>query len=149
MATTVTARWHGILRYSSSDAVLIALSLVDAGLLLSMPSIPLIALGLWWTANTVAHNFIHTPFFRARSLNRAYSLYLSALMGFPQELWRERHEQIVDRRASQREQQNRPTTETIAHHPKDRGKNELDGGVERVNHPHIGGDVVDVGHRLE
>jgi hypothetical protein len=91
MATTVTARWHGILRYSSSDAVLIALSLVYAGLLLSMPSIPLIALGLWWTANTVAHNFIHTPFFRARSLNRVYSLYLSALMGFPQELWRERH----------------------------------------------------------
>jgi len=91
MATTVTARWHGILRYSSSDAVLIALSLVYAGLLLSMPSIPLIALGLWWTANTVAHNFIHTPFFRARSLNRVYSLYLSALMGFPQELWRQRH----------------------------------------------------------
>jgi Fatty acid desaturase len=91
MATTLTARSHGILRYSSSDAVLIALSLVYAGLLLSMPSIPLIALGLWWTANTVAHNFIHTPFFRARSLNRVYSLYLSALMGFPQELWRERH----------------------------------------------------------
>ena len=56
-----------------------------------MPSIPLIAIGLWWTANTVAHNFIHTPFFRARSLNRVYSIYLSALMGFPQELWRERH----------------------------------------------------------
>src|SRR4029453_3425891 len=91
MANTLTARSHGILRYSSSDAVLIALSLVYAGLLLSMPSIPLIALGLWWTANTVAHNFIHTPFFRARSLNRVYSLYLSALMGFPQELWRERH----------------------------------------------------------
>jgi hypothetical protein len=91
MATTLTARSHGILRYSSSDAVLIALSLVYAGLLLSMPSIALIALGLWWTANTVAHNFIHTPFFRARSLNRVYSLYLSALMGFPQELWRERH----------------------------------------------------------
>src|SRR4029453_15786284 len=91
MANTLTARSHGILRYSSSDAVLIPLSLVYAGLLLSMPSIPLIALGLWWTANTVAHNFIHTPFFRARSLNRVYSLYLSALMGFPQELWRERH----------------------------------------------------------
>ena len=91
MATTLTARSHGILRYSSSDAVLIALSLVYAGLLLSVPSIPLIALGLWWTANTVAHNFIHTPFFRARSLNRVYSLYLTALMGFPQELWRERH----------------------------------------------------------
>jgi len=91
MATTVTAQPHGILRYSASDAVLIGLSLTYAGLLLSMPSIPVIALGLWWTANTVAHNFIHTPFFRARSLNRAYSVFLSVLMGFPQELWRERH----------------------------------------------------------
>ena len=52
---------------------------------------PLIAIGLWWTANTVAHNFIHTPFFRSRALNRAYSLFLSALMGVPQSLWRDRH----------------------------------------------------------
>ena len=90
MTTTLTARSHGILRYST-DAVLIGLSLTYAGLLLSVPSIPLIAVGLWWTANTVAHNFIHTPFFRSRLLNRVYSLYLSALMGFPQELWRGRH----------------------------------------------------------
>jgi hypothetical protein len=67
------------------------MSVVYAVLLLTVPSIPLIAIGLWWTANTVAHNFIHTPFFRSRSLNRAYSIYLSALMGFPQEVWRERH----------------------------------------------------------
>ena len=72
-------------------AVLIALSFAYAALLLSAPSIPLIAIGLWWTANTVAHNFIHTPFFRSRALNRAYSLFLSALMGVPQSLWRDRH----------------------------------------------------------
>jgi len=91
MFVMLTARMHGILRYSNRDAVLILLSFVYAGLVIAMPSAALIALGLWWTANTIAHNFIHTPFFRARSLNRVYSLYLSALMGFPQELWRQRH----------------------------------------------------------
>jgi hypothetical protein len=91
MFVMLTARTHGILRHSGRDAVLILLSFAYAGLLLSIPSVTLIALGLWWTANTVAHNFIHTPFFRSRSLNRVYSLYLSALMGFPQELWRKRH----------------------------------------------------------
>jgi fatty acid desaturase len=82
---------HRVLRYSSWDGVLIALSFAYAGLLLSAPSIPLIAIGLWWTANTVAHNFIHTPFFKSRVLNRSFSLFLSALMGIPQSLWRERH----------------------------------------------------------
>jgi hypothetical protein len=91
VSVTVIARSHRVLRYSAWDAVLILLSLVYAGLLLSVPSIPLIAIGLWWTANTVAHNFIHTPFFRSRSLNRLFSMYLSALMGFPQGLWRDRH----------------------------------------------------------
>ena len=91
MSVTVIDRSHGVLRYSAWDAVLILLSLVYAGLLLSVPSIPLIAIGLWWTANTVAHNFIHTPFFRSRPVNRLYSMYLSALMGFPQGRWRDRH----------------------------------------------------------
>jgi len=90
MPATLTARSHAALR-NPSDAVLIGLSLIYAGLLLSVPSIPLVAIGLWWTANTVAHNFIHTPFFRSRALNRVYSIYLSVLMGFPQELWRARH----------------------------------------------------------
>lgn len=80
-----------VLRYSASDAVLVLLSIVYAGLLLAVPSIPLVAIGLWWIANTVAHNFIHTPFFRSRPANRLFSIYLSALMGFPQEIWRERH----------------------------------------------------------
>jgi len=91
MFVMLTARMHGILRHSNKDAVLILLSLVYASLLFSFPSALLIALGLWWIANTVAHNFIHTPFFRSRALNRLYSIYLSALMGFPQEFWRERH----------------------------------------------------------
>src|SRR5262245_1814957 len=91
MFVMLTGRTHGILRHSGRDAVLILLSLAYAGLLIGTPSIPLVAIGLWWTANTVAHNFIHTPFFRSRPLNRLYAMYLSALMGFPQALWRERH----------------------------------------------------------
>src|SRR5437762_8677758 len=82
---------HRVLRYSQWDALLIGLSCVYAALLLTVPSIPLIGIGLWWTANTVAHNFIHTPFFRARALNRGYSLFLTAVMGIPQGLWRDRH----------------------------------------------------------
>ena len=61
------------------------------GLLLAWPSIPLVAIGLWWSANTISHNFIHRPFFRMRDLNRAFSCYLSFLLGFPQSLWRARH----------------------------------------------------------
>jgi hypothetical protein len=80
-----------VLRYSEWDAVLIGLSFTYAALLLAAPSIPLIAIGLWWTANTVAHNFIHTPFFRSRALNRAYALLLTLLMGVPQSVWRARH----------------------------------------------------------
>ena len=64
---------------------------MHAALLIVIPAIPVVGIGLWWTANTAAHNFIHTPFFRSRRLNRAYSLYLSAVMGIPQSLWRDRH----------------------------------------------------------
>jgi len=81
--------WRSQLR-RTPDAWLVLLSAVHA-LLLTTPSIPLVAVGLWWNANTVAHNFIHQPFFRARPLNRGYSCFLSVLLGFPQTLWRERH----------------------------------------------------------
>ena len=81
----------GVLRFSRADAGLVLLSILYGALLVLAPSILLIALGMWWTANTVAHNFIHLPFFRSRSLNRAYSAYLTLLMGVPQSLWRDRH----------------------------------------------------------
>jgi fatty acid desaturase len=51
----------------------------------------LIGVGVWWTSNTIAHNFIHRPFFRARASNRLFALSLSALLGIPQSLWRDRH----------------------------------------------------------
>ncbi|MFI5309744.1 MAG: fatty acid desaturase [Gemmatimonadales bacterium] len=78
-------------RHSPRDALLVALAAGYGGLLVAVPSAPLIAIGFWWTANTVAHNFIHLPFFRARWANAAYSGYLSLLLGLPQSLWRDRH----------------------------------------------------------
>jgi hypothetical protein len=78
-------------RWARWEAWLIALALVHGGLLLAWPSIAFIAIGLWWNANTIAHNFIHRPFFRTRVLNTAFSCYLSLLLGFPQSLWRARH----------------------------------------------------------
>jgi hypothetical protein len=71
--------------------VFIALSVVHGFLLLVVPSAPLIALLLWWNANTVSHNFIHRPFFRSPIATRAYAGYLSLLLGVPQSQWRARH----------------------------------------------------------
>jgi len=82
LALSRRARW---------EAVPIVLALVHCVLLLTLPSIPLIAIGLWWNANTVSHQFIHRPFFRNRAMNSIFSGYLSLLLGFPQSYWRERH----------------------------------------------------------
>jgi hypothetical protein len=51
----------------------------------------LIALAIWWNANTISHLFIHRPFFRRRLANQAFAAGLSVLLGFPQSLWRDRH----------------------------------------------------------
>jgi hypothetical protein len=80
-----------VLRHSSRDALLVALAGVHGVLLATVPSAALVAVGLWWTANTVAHNFIHLPFFRTRGANAAFSAYLSLLLGVPQTVWRDRH----------------------------------------------------------
>ena len=50
-----------------------------------------IGVGIWWNANTVAHHFIHRPFFRSRAANALFSAGLTLLLGFPQSLWRRRH----------------------------------------------------------
>jgi hypothetical protein len=89
--TTGAASARAILRHSRWDALLIALAMAQGLWLLAAPTLPVIALGLWWNANTISHNFIHRPFFRSRTFNRGFSLYLSALLGLPQTLWRDRH----------------------------------------------------------
>jgi hypothetical protein len=79
------------LKHSPWDALLISLALVHGAILLSGPPAWLIALGLWWNANTIAHNFIHRPFFSWRRANAGFSLFLSLVLGLPQTLWRDRH----------------------------------------------------------
>src|SRR4051812_116181 len=81
----------GILRHSPWDALLVLCAVCYGILLLLVPSIWLLSLGLWWTANTVSHNFIHHPFFRWRFANQLFSLFLSLLLGIPQSLWQQRH----------------------------------------------------------
>jgi hypothetical protein len=82
---------RGALRTSPWDALMVALAAAQAVILVSAPSVPVIALGLWWNSNTISHNFIHRPFFRRRSLNFLFAAYLSVLLGIPQSLWRDRH----------------------------------------------------------
>ncbi len=84
-------RATSVLRHSPWDGTLVALALWHGAAVLALPSIPLIAIGLWWNANTVSHNFIHLPFFRSRPVNSLFSTYLTLLLGFPQHLWRARH----------------------------------------------------------
>src|SRR5579864_3336216 len=87
--------WHyprtGIWRFSRSDANLVALAALHLTILALRPVAPLIAIGVWWNSNTIAHNFIHRPFFRSSGMNRLFSAALSVLLGIPQTLWRDRH----------------------------------------------------------
>jgi len=78
----MAARW---------DLVLVGLAAVHAVAVIAMPSVALVAFGVWWNSNTIAHNFIHRPFFRSRSLNLLFAAGQSVLIGVPQTLWRERH----------------------------------------------------------
>ena len=59
-------------RYSERDLVLVGLSAAHAMVLLGGPPAPVVAVGLWWGANTVSHNFIHLPFFRSSQANSLY-----------------------------------------------------------------------------
>jgi hypothetical protein len=74
-----------------ADLVFVALAAIHAAAVLAWPAAPLIAFGVWWNSNTIAHNFIHRPFFRARPLNVLFSAGQSLLTGIPQTLWRDRH----------------------------------------------------------
>jgi Fatty acid desaturase len=78
-------------KWAGWDGLLVALAVAHGGLMLTWPSIPLIAVGLWWNANSVSHNFIHRPFFKTRAMNKIFSCYLSLLLGFPHSFWRARH----------------------------------------------------------
>lgn len=80
----------GLLR-DRRDRTPVAFAAAHAAALLCWPSWPLVALGLWWNANTVSHQFVHRRFFRSPAGDVAFSAALSLLLGFPQSLWRDRH----------------------------------------------------------
>jgi fatty acid desaturase len=82
---------RGVFRHSAWDALLVGLALGQGALLVAWPSLLLVAVGLWWNSNTIAHVAIHTPLFRASWCNRLFALYESALLGIPQTVWRGRH----------------------------------------------------------
>jgi hypothetical protein len=73
------------------DATMVALAGAHAALLIVFPVAPLIAIGVWWNSNTISHNFVHRPFFRRAWIGRAFSAYLSVLLGIPQSIWKQRH----------------------------------------------------------
>ncbi len=81
----------GLFRHSSWDGLFVALAVVHGMALIFAPSVAFVAIGVWWNSNTIAHNFIHLPFFRRRWINKLFSAYLSILLGIPQRLWRDRH----------------------------------------------------------
>lgn len=70
---------------------MIALATLHGAVLVTTPSMLIVAVGLWWSSNAISHNFIHRPFFVRRPLNWLFSAYLSVLLGIPQPLWRDRH----------------------------------------------------------
>jgi hypothetical protein len=80
-----------LLRHWPADAWLFNASAIYLLIVLLLPTVWTIALGIYWISNTVSHNFIHQPFFRSRRLNRCFAIYLSAITGIPQRLWRDRH----------------------------------------------------------
>lgn len=93
MACLAVARKSGARerRRARADRLFVALAAFHGGAILAAPVAPLIAAGIWWNSNTIAHNFIHRPFFRSRSLRLIFSAYQSVLLGIPQTLWRDRH----------------------------------------------------------
>src|ERR1700728_512580 len=91
MASVALDPRTGMWRFSRRDSILVALAALHLAVLIVWPVAPLIAIGVWWNSNTIAHNFIHRPFFRSPRMNRLFSAALSVLLGIPQKLWRDRH----------------------------------------------------------
>jgi fatty acid desaturase len=91
MASSLRVSATRVPRRAVWDTLFVSLSGAHAAVLALAPPALVVGVLLWWNANTISHNFIHRPFFRRRAANRAYSAFLTLLLGFPQTLWRERH----------------------------------------------------------
>jgi hypothetical protein len=90
-ASALVAGAQRVPRHAAWDALFVCLTLAHAGVLFATPPWFVVALALWWNANTISHNFIHRPFFAAAEANRAFAVLLSLVLGFPQTVWRDRH----------------------------------------------------------
>ncbi|HEX5050667.1 MAG TPA: fatty acid desaturase [Planctomycetota bacterium] len=73
------------------DRLPVLCSVLPPLLVLVWPSWLAVAFAVWWTGNTVAHQAVHRRFWRRRRLEGLWSLWLSLLLGVPQQLWRQRH----------------------------------------------------------
>lgn len=91
MASAAVTASRSAARLGFEHARFVALSAAHVAVIVLVPHPIVIAIGLWWNANTIAHNFIHRPFFSAPAANRAYAFFLSLVLGVPQTLWRDRH----------------------------------------------------------
>lgn len=83
--------------YSPWDAVPVAEGILHlaavVGLFLVFPLLPwwgvivaglLYAYSISWNHNSIAHNFVHNPYFASPALNRAFALLLSLTLGYAQ-----------------------------------------------------------------
>lgn len=97
VASTRRPEARPLFRHSSRDALLPLVTVGQGVLLVALVRAPspialaLLALHVWWTSNTIAHIHLHTPIFRSRALDRAFSLWLSLLTFIPQTIWKQRH----------------------------------------------------------
>jgi hypothetical protein len=130
----MSARSTTIARVAQWDALFIALAALHGVALVTSPSIPVIAFGMWWNSNTISHNFIHRPFLRARSLNLLFSAYSTLLLGIPQRLWRDRH--LAHHAGIQWQPRLSPqlAAESLSHHQNDPQKLEK---LTRINTLHM------------
>lgn len=78
---------HGVV----ASALLIATVNPQISLPLRAFAICALALGVVWGCNTVSHLHLHNPLFRSHSVNLAFGVYLTLLLGVPQHHWKARH----------------------------------------------------------
>ncbi len=92
------------MKYSKYDLVLVGITFIQLTLQISWAFTwesfsPLESLGLfiffsflfYYNPIVITHNFLHTPFFKSKFLNQAFSVYNSALLSLPQSLYRYHH----------------------------------------------------------
>src|SRR5262245_16634060 len=97
-------RGAGVFQHSRRDAWLLGAALVQGpvvgacvpwvtsrGAPAASAAAALLGFAMVWGSNTVSHNHLHNPLFRRAWQNRAFSVYLSVLLGVPQTIWRARH----------------------------------------------------------